>query len=137
MGNRSKRIVRRLAAVATAGAVAGGLSFAGTAHASVFTKEKNGVVAQLDTHPGNGAASWVWGYAPYGVSYGNIQYQFYNGQVQSFNLQPHTSRSVNPSQDVWRVQACAVYVRYVKPPVSGPRDHDGYWYEDWQCSGWS
>jgi hypothetical protein len=130
---RPRELGRRAAAVAVAGTVAGGLMFAGAAHAAVYTKESNGVVAQLDTAPGNGSKAWMWGYAPNGVSFGVVEYQFYSGQVGHFDVRAGSARSVNLNTSVWRIRACAVYqVSNGKPPNQG-----GGYIENWRCSGWS
>ena len=134
MGRMQMRRPRRaLAASAIFGMVGGSLAMMGTAHAAVYTKERNGVVAQLDTAPGNGSKAWMWGYAPIGVSFGVVQYQFYSGQVGHFDVRAGSARSVNLSTSVWRIRACAVYqVHNGKPPNQG-----GSYIEDWRCSDWS
>ncbi|MFD1365228.1 hypothetical protein [Actinoplanes sichuanensis] len=136
---KSKRLALKAAAVMTAGALGGGLTFAGVAHAAVYTKDVHGVIGQLDTAAGNGSKAWMWGYAPAHVSRGVVQYQFYNGQIGSFDVAPRTARSVNLNTSVWRIQACAVYwVQSDDPKGGGPSPSKAAgWYEEWHCSGWS
>jgi hypothetical protein len=136
---KSKRLALKAAAVAVAGVLGGGLAFAGAAHAAVYTKNIDGVIGQLDTAAGNGSKAWMWGYAPGHVDRGVVQYQFYNGQIGSFDVAPRTARSVNLNTSVWRIRACAVYWENDDDGSGGwpPPSKAAGWHEAWYCSSWS
>ncbi|WP_432132869.1 hypothetical protein [Streptomyces tendae] len=100
-----------------------GLALPSTAEASpatVHTITFLGVTGQLDTSPGNGAASWVWGSNSSPGYTNHVDYQFYDGEIKNLYIPPNSSVSVNASKDVWRIRVCSYSLI----------NHD-------QCSGWS
>jgi hypothetical protein len=88
-----------------------------------------GLHGQLDTNPGNGFASWIWGYNP-GKSDGFIRYQYYGASGDHQDGQLYVppfggTKTLNLSRDVWRIRACFVDFIY-----SNGSNH-------YSCSNWS
>lgn len=73
-----------------------------------------GVVGQLDTSPGDGAPSWVWGYGQNNAGY--VEYEYYDGAIKSLYVPSGGSSTIEPSQLVWRIRTCNT---------------------SWQCGSWT
>ncbi|MEE4544485.1 hypothetical protein V2S66_21205 [Streptomyces sp. V4-01] len=102
----------RTAAVTTVVAVAGlGLTQAASAAPSNLHPNTRyytsfyGVEGQLDTHPGDGAQSWVWAYG--GSTGGYVEYQFYDNSVGRVTAAARKAHSVETDAPVWRIRACS------------------------------
>lgn len=119
---RMKKAVRTIGVTAVAVAGAAGLGAVQpasaapvTVHAMTVVKASAyGVDGQLDTNPGDGAASWVYGYGRYNAGY--IQYQYYDGSIHTLSVPYHGAATVEPGQAVWRIRACN---------------------SSWQCGSWT
>jgi hypothetical protein len=97
--------------------------------ATVYNVSINNIQGQLDTNPGNGYASWIWGYNPSGTT-AYVQYQFYGASGDtpsgSMYVSPYGgTQTANFTQSIWRIRIR--YLAYV----------DNYGYAHWASSSWS
>lgn len=107
---RIKNVVRAAGVAAVAGVA--GLSLAPAASAAPaalhpdvrYSTTYRSVQGQLDTNPGDGAPSWVWVYG--GSGGGRVDYQFYDGSINSMYVNSGQASSTEPSAAVWRIRAC-------------------------------
>lgn len=117
-----KRTARTIGILAVAVAGAAGLGAVQPASAAPGTVRPTtvvgtsayGVNGQLDTHPGDGAASWVYGYGQYNAGY--VEYQYYDNSIHTLYAPYHGAATVEPGQSVWRIRACNT---------------------SWQCGSWT
>ncbi|MFE6554278.1 hypothetical protein ACFVHS_38705 [Streptomyces sp. NPDC057746] len=99
-----KKLGRAAVMTAVVGLV--GLGLSQVAEAAVLTTSLNGIVGQVDTHPGNGEASWVYGHANAGAT-GGVQYEFYDGVTDSFGVSNGSTHIQNTGATVWRSRVYA------------------------------
>ncbi|MET7614781.1 hypothetical protein ABZX97_27275 [Streptomyces seoulensis] len=115
---KTARTIGVLVAIAGAtglGSVQSAYAAAGTVHPmSVVKTSAYGVEGQLDTHPGDGAASWVYGYGQYNAGY--VKYQYYDNSIHTLAVPYHGAATVEPGKSVWRIRTCN---------------------SSWQCGSWT
>lgn len=81
---------------------------------SVIKTSAYGVDGQLDRNPGDGAASWVYGYGRNNAGY--VQYQYYDNSIHTLSVPHNGSATVEPEHSVWRIRTCNT---------------------SWQCGSWT